>query len=173
MAGSKRKNNAAGKSRASRPQGYLSAYCKIAKKMSASGATISELAEEFEASPQEVRRWQKEHQEFGEACQVGKALRDGGIEQALYTRSIGYEYEVERPVMCNGEVHRVKYKAEIPASLAAGRFYLINRAVLEWSKKPEPKPENRGQTKEEIRKEAIDDALKHAEVLRPRELPPP
>jgi transposase-like protein len=169
MAASKRKRRGNRRSPNNQSQIYLQEYCAIAKKMLQAGATVTDLAEEFEVSPTTIRLWQKEHEEFAEACRLGKLLHDRRAVDALYQRALGYELEVEKLLTRNGEVYREKQKVAYPPDPAAGKFWLLNRSMMDWSKKPESAATDSGATKKDILRDIAQSLTGTA--LRPVELP--
>ena len=150
-------------------QVYLRDYCAIAKKMLENNATISDVAEELEVSPNVIRRWQKEHEEFAEACRLGRARPDRVVIDAVHQLAIGYEYEVEHLAIRNGKVTKEKRKISLPPNFTASKFWLSNCDMRDWSKKPEPSKEDIGSTKDDALRE-IAQELKGT-VLRPKEIP--
>ena len=129
---------------------YRPEYCAVAKKMLADGAGVADLAERFGVSIRTVRQWQAEHNDFLAACMLGRGRRDRNVEQALFKRAVGYDREVDKILVCDGEIVHEKYIEHVPPDVGTSIFWLINGATAEWSHTPEPLVVNTGASKDEV-----------------------
>jgi hypothetical protein len=88
-------------------------------------------------------RWKNNHREFREALRVGKAVANKRVENALYQRATGYEYdEVTEEVIGykeDGEpIKRVKATTKHqPPDTTAQIFWLKNRDPEKWRDRQE------------------------------------
>lgn len=116
-----------------RPSSYKPEYAKQAENICKLGATSVELAEFFEVSDRQIRRWINEHPAFGAAVKVGRDAADERVVAALYQRACGYEYQSKK-VFCNaqGIVTEVPFTEHVPADTKAALQWLFNRRPDEW-----------------------------------------
>ena len=76
-----------------RPTQYTKEFAPLAFWMSKAGQTDSEIAEHFGVAPSTICAWKKKFPEFRKALKDGHQCPDRQVEQALFDRAIGYEYE--------------------------------------------------------------------------------
>ena len=86
--------------------------------------------------------WKKKYPKFTEALKKGKEVADYEVENALYNRAIGYEYEevmteVREFPDGSSEKHIRRTKRFIPPDTAAMVFWLKNRKPEQWKDKRE------------------------------------
>lgn len=86
-------------------------------------------------------RWQTEHQELRDAIKKGKAPVDIEVENALYKKATGYEYEetitdIEELADGKQRKHIRKVKKYCPPDTLAQIFWLKNRRPERWRDKP-------------------------------------
>ena len=75
---------------------YHRKYASIAKTMCQLGAAKSDLAQAFEVDQATIEQWQVTYQKFAEACRVGADHANERVEQSVYQRALGYEYQIGR-----------------------------------------------------------------------------
>jgi hypothetical protein len=113
-------NRNAGKKSLYRPQ-----YARDAKAMCERGATNGDLAHFFNVTVKTIRQWRLQYEAFGTAVKIGKAVADERVEQALYERAIGYDYDVD--------IGRGKSVVKhVPPDIAAMKVWLFNRRPDRW-----------------------------------------
>ena len=116
---------------------------KLAKALAKLGKTLPEIAEEFEVAPSTVSKWMVDHKEFSEALKTGRDFSDDLVEESLYKNAIGYEHEIEKPMVVSvgqgegSEVQIVRYKEKVPGQTASQIFWLKNRRPDRWRDKVE------------------------------------
>ena len=76
-----------------RPSSYRSQYAKQAKELCERGATNGQLARFFNVSVSTIWLWRLAYEDFSSAVQLGKKVADDRIEQALFDRAAGYDYD--------------------------------------------------------------------------------
>lgn len=96
-----------------------------------------EIAAQLNITEQTLNNWKKEHKDFFASLKKGKADRNKQVENALFKRCLGYEYEekVYRPDE-NGKqkLVEVKVKRQPPSDVAI-IYFLNNRDPENWSNK--------------------------------------
>jgi transcriptional regulator with XRE-family HTH domain len=110
------------------------------KWMAAYGLTDEEIATELGISRKTLCEWKKKHPEFAEALRGGKYLADAQVEDALFTRALGYEYEeTERRLnKRTGRLEATKITTKkVEPSTTAQIFWLKNRRPDRWRDKQE------------------------------------
>lgn len=101
------------------------------------GLTDEQLAEKIGITRRTLARWKVDHEEIGEALRKGKEIVDRKVEESLYKRALGYEYEETETIveaMADGsKKQRIKkLKRHMPADTTAMIFWLKNRKPNEW-----------------------------------------
>ena len=121
---------------------YRREFASTAKKMCELGATEADLADALAVDQSTIRLWKSTHKEFSEACRLGAECADEQVEQSLYQRAVGYEHTAEKVIGHKGKAVIVKHRKRIPADVAAGKFWLLNRRSGHWKdpSKIEPAP---------------------------------
>lgn len=99
-----------------RPTVYRPEYAPLAAQMCARGATLNELAVEFDVNVLTIRRWMIAHEAFCNSVRVGKDQADERVVHSLYQRAVGYEHD------------GVHYPPDPKSSI----HWLNNRRPKEW-----------------------------------------
>ena len=122
-----------------RPTSYKPEYCKRAAEMCQNGATVAELADEFEVSIPTVYSWMNKYAPFLKAVVLNKETANERVTRSLYHRSVGYTFDSEKifmPAGGDGPV-RVPTKEHVPPEVGAIKFWLINRQPDQWRERLE------------------------------------
>lgn len=101
----------------------------VAYQLARRGLIIEEIAQIIEVDERTIRRWRHAHPEFAQALGQGNEEPDQKVEDALYSRAIGHEYD-EQSVTLDGRV--VSTRKQLPPDVAAGKFWLTNRRPDRW-----------------------------------------
>lgn len=107
------------------------------------GATIEELAAEFEVAPSTIYKWAHEHEEFSKALSENRELADFAVEESLYRRAMGMRVSERRTVVTgdgSGQSRPSKVEIldrEVPPDTTACIFWLKNRNPKAWRDRPE------------------------------------
>jgi len=80
-----------------------------------------------------LRDWKKKHPEFSVALKIGKSEADTRVENSLFKRAIGYEYEEVKTVNDGERVE--KTIKQVAPDVTAQIFWLKNRKPEEWRDK--------------------------------------
>lgn len=97
------------------------------------GLSDEQIAENMEISVRTLYRWKNEYWQLCHALKKGKDAADREIENALFKRAKGYDYEEVREETKNGEVvKRIVTKKHIPGDTTAQIFWLKNRKPEYW-----------------------------------------
>ncbi len=121
---------------AGRPTDYRPEYPEIAATMALSGATDSEIAEEFDVSVGTLYAWRAKHPEFLAALRYGKEHADERVERSLYHRAVGFSYPaVKISFDKDGNPLFAEYMEYYPPDTGAAKLWLINRKPKEWREK--------------------------------------
>ncbi|AUR91227.1 hypothetical protein NVP1228O_64 [Vibrio phage 1.228.O._10N.261.49.C1] len=118
-----------------RPTKYKECYADIAAKACKLGATDVDLAEMFSVNQSTINEWKHRHPEFSESLKSGKRHCDAKVEDALYSRALGYEYEEHKEeVSEQGKKVTITKKQQAPDTTAQ-IFWLKNRQPERWRDK--------------------------------------
>jgi len=101
------------------------------------GLNDEQIAGKMGISKSTFYEWQKKFPEFAEAICEGKEIPDRNVENALYKRACGFEYEeVTKEVdEINGKMITKRVKKYYPPDATSMIFYLKNRKPEEWRDK--------------------------------------
>lgn len=105
------------------------------------GLTNEQIAHNIGVNVCTVYKWKKQSSEFSNALKKGKEVVDREVENALYKRAIGYEYEetITEITEVDGQKrkHVKKFKKYAHPDVTAQIFWLKNRKQNEWRDKRE------------------------------------
>ena len=105
------------------------------------GLTDDQIAKNIGISLSTYYAWQNSYPEFSDAIKKGKAPVDYEIENALFKRAFGFEYEetitdIEELADGKQKKHVRKIKKYCPPDTLAQIFWLKNRRPDRWRDKP-------------------------------------
>ena len=90
-------------------------------------------------SPTGWANWFRESRELREALHVGKEAADLTVEEALYKRAIGYDYEERTHELVEGELVLTKIVTKhVVPDVKAILHWLFNRKPAQWRSIQEP-----------------------------------
>jgi hypothetical protein len=123
-----------------RPSKFKPEFTKQARKLTALGATVEDLADFFDVSLRTIDYWATRNAEFLQALKPGRDEADDRVERSLYRRATGYTYETEKIFMPAGadEPVRVQTLTHVPPDTTAMIFWLKNRRPNDWREKRDP-----------------------------------
>ena len=105
------------------------------------GLTDEQVAKNMGIAYSTLREWRKKYPAISASLKKGKEVVDFEVENALYKRAIGYEYEEEKTYIqeVDGKVTKKKeiIKRHVPGDTTAQIFWLKNRKPKEWRNNPE------------------------------------
>ncbi len=105
------------------------------------GLTDEQIAKNMGIAYSTLREWRKKYPAISASLKKGKEVVDFEVENALYKRAIGYEYEEEKTYIqeVDGKVTKKKevIKRHVPGDTTAQIFWLKNRKPKEWRNNPE------------------------------------
>lgn len=121
------------------------------------GLTEADICNNIGISTQTLWDWKKRHPDVLDALKKGKEVADIIVENALYKRAIGYDYEeVKTITSADGVVmQKTVTKKHIPADITAQIFWLKNRKPNIWRDKLDVESDE--ETKEQLKN--ITDAM--------------
>ncbi|MHB1952456.1 MAG: helix-turn-helix domain-containing protein [Sulfobacillus sp.] len=123
---------------AGRPTEYRPEYIETVATMAMSGATDSEIAEEFDVSVTTLYAWRAKHPEFLAALRYGKEHADDRVERSLYHRAVGFTHPaVKISFDKDGKPIFAQYMEYYPPDSGAAKLWLLNRRPAEWREKVE------------------------------------
>lgn len=120
---------------------YKKNFPKRAYEYALKGLSDQQIAKNLNISVGQFYEYKKKYPEFTEAIKNGKAPADEEIENRLYSRAIGYDYEetsTEVEVGKDGQARATKIKTikkHMAPDVAAQIFWLKNRKPSEWTDK--------------------------------------
>ncbi len=115
---------------------YRPSFGKIARKATASGLNMRELAEVLNVPLHRIYRWMDRYPAFRKAIEDGReAFASGRVEGALLKRALGYDTVETREVKDEeGKlVATIETIKHIPPDPRAIMFYLKNRSPRRWA----------------------------------------
>ncbi len=129
-----------------RPTDYRPEYTREALLLCKLGATDAQLADAFDVTVRTINRWKVTHEGFAEAIRKGKNPADDRVEDTLYHRAVGTEYEKAHPIKLKKitygpdgkkiqeeeRIEVVMVKEVIPPDTTALIFWLKNRRKEQW-----------------------------------------
>ena len=103
------------------------------------GLSDEQLADKMGVCPSTFYAWKNRYPEISEALKEGKDVADRKVENALYKRACGFEYEeVTKEVdEINGKMITKRVKKFCPPDPTSMIFWLKNRKPDEWRDKRE------------------------------------
>jgi len=110
-----------------------------ARSLSRMGLTFDEVAREFGIGRTTLRTWVQTYPDLEESLREGKGAADARVEDSLFRRAVGYEYEESKiiaeknPALGKVTPKRVeKTTRHIPPDVTAQIFWLKNRRPDLW-----------------------------------------
>ena len=110
----------------------------LARWMTRCGLTDEMVAQEFGVTRMTIHNWRKRHPEFAEAMIEGKEVADAKVEDSLYRRALGYDYQETHEEYSEGEDGKVygrKVKVvdkHVLPDVQAAIYWLTNRQGDRW-----------------------------------------
>ena len=121
-----------------RPTKYKKEFCVQAEKLCRKGFIDTEIADFFEVDVATINRWKQAHPEFCESLKSGKRHSDSKVEDALYNRALGYEFEEVKEELEGDTVTKTtKTRKQLAGDTTAQIFWLKNRQPEKWRDKTE------------------------------------
>ena len=114
---------------------YEPRFAAMATVMCERGATDFDLARAFGVTRQTIVNWRVAHDDFADACKIGKAVADDAVERALYDRAVGYRFESEKVFQSDGQILRAETVEHVPPDVKAAIHWLKNRRPEQWRDK--------------------------------------
>jgi hypothetical protein len=97
------------------------------------GKTNKEIAAGLRISTGTLFSWTKLHEDFLSAIKSGKDVADAGVEQALYKRALGYDYDFTETTHDPEKGDTIKNgKKHVAGDVTAQIFWLCNRRKEDW-----------------------------------------
>jgi transposase-like protein len=119
-----------------RPTTYRAGYARLAFWMARAGMTNEQMAEELGIATSTLYKWKDKYPEFSEAIKKSRKEPDRQVEQSLFQRALGYDYEESKVVVEDGKPKRVeRTKKFVPPDVVACIFWLKNRKPDRWRDK--------------------------------------
>lgn len=105
----------------------------LAKWMARRGFPLYRIAQELRIARCTFFDWMKDYPEFAAAVREGQMLADAKVEDALYRRATGYEYEERKTVQERGTIVREEtVRRHVVPDVKAQIFWLKNRQPDRW-----------------------------------------
>jgi hypothetical protein len=100
------------------------------------GLTDEQIAHNMGVSTKTLFNWKSTHLPILHALKKGKEIVDIQVENALFKRAIGYEYEEVKTIISEKDGKRVEVvKKQMPPDTTAQIFWLKNRKPSTWRDK--------------------------------------
>jgi hypothetical protein len=123
---------AVGNSGGGRKPKYQPAMVGIARKACERGMVDLEIADLLGVNVATLYRWKFEHSQFARSFKLGKAEADDRVERALFSRAVGYDFNVEKQVMTRHGPRMLRWREHAPPDVSAAMAYLKNRRPDRW-----------------------------------------
>lgn len=120
---------------AGRPTKYKPEYVEQAKKLTALGAKLEDLAEFWGVNLSTVTLWQKQKPDFDVAIKTARRVKDSQVERSLLERATGYSHPETRVIVIDGKAEKVEITKHYPPDTTACIFWLKNRQPQDWRDK--------------------------------------
>jgi predicted transcriptional regulator len=116
-----------------------------ARALARRGLSSTQIAAEIGIARATLYMWIKDYPAFADAIAEGKSEADAIVENALYKRATGYDYEETKVVAVKNKpdsqeskpIRIEKIKKHVPADIGAIKMWLSNRMVSQWKLNPE------------------------------------
>ena len=100
------------------------------------GLTNEQMSAKIGINPDTLYTWKNRFPEISDALKRGKEVVDIKVENALYKRALGYNYEEEtKELICDELVTTKIVTKQIPPDVGAIAFWLKNRKSAQWRDK--------------------------------------
>jgi hypothetical protein len=123
---------AIGNSGGGRKPKYQTAWARIARKACERGLTDREVANLLGINASTFYRWRVEYPHFARAVRLGKEMADARVERALFSRAVGYDYDIEKQIMTRRGPQMLRWREHLPPDVGAAMAYLKNRRPDRW-----------------------------------------
>ena len=117
---------------------YKDSFPARAQELAEKGLIDKEIFKELGICKTSFYDYQKEFPEFMDSLKKGKETADDNVDNALYIRAVGYDYEeqvTEVRISEDGTQHTTvikTYKKHMPGDVTAQIFRLKNKRPKEW-----------------------------------------
>lgn len=103
------------------------------------GLTEADICKNIGITTQTLWDWKKKHPEVFDALKKGKEVADTIIENALYKRASGYDYEEVKTITASDGtiITKTVTKKHMPADVTAQIYWLNNRKPEVWRNRKE------------------------------------
>ena len=100
------------------------------------GLTDEQIAKNIGIARPTLYDWKNKYSDISNALKKGKEIIDIEVENALYKRAVGYDYEEIKEEYAAGELReRTVTKKHMPPDVGAQAFWLKNRRPALWRDK--------------------------------------
>jgi hypothetical protein len=96
------------------------------------GKTAKEIAAGLRISTATLDTWQNIHPDFLSSLQAGRGVADAKVEQALFKRATGYDYEETKTIKDDDSTRTETTKKQVVPDVAAIKLWLTNRRPEDW-----------------------------------------
>ena len=128
------------KDKGGRPTKYKKEFDEQARKLCAKGFIDTEIADFFNVDVSTINRWKLSHESFCESLKSAKRHSDSKVEDSLYNRALGYEYEEVKEESEGGTITKTtRTRKQLAGDTTAQIFWLKNRQPDRWRDKTETK----------------------------------
>ena len=130
--------NKKGMAKVGRKKKYKESFPQQALELAEKGLTDKEISKQLGISTTVFYEYKNEIPEFAEALKKGKEPADDNVENALYIRAVGYDYEEQVTEVRISEDNTQHpsvvrtLKKHMPGDVTAQIYWLKNRRPKEW-----------------------------------------
>ena len=103
------------------------------------GLSEEQISKNMGVSRSTLKEWKQKYPAISATLKKGKEVADIEVENALYKRAVGYDYEETKvEVEANGKKKITKFTRHVAPDVTAQIFWLKNRKPEKWRDKPMP-----------------------------------
>lgn len=117
--------------------GELEHKLTLIKGWAMNGLTVEQIGHNLGISHETMNRYRNIHNDFREALKSGKEVADFEVENALYKRALGYNYEETKIEESSNGKKVTKTTKHVAGDTTAMIFWLKNRKPEMWREKKE------------------------------------
>ncbi|ACT50878.1 hypothetical protein [Methylovorus glucosotrophus] len=130
------------KKRGSSKPRYKEEYVEQAQQLALLGLIDEQICKVFGVTDRTLRNWKRNNPAFKAALEVGKAVADGKVAEALFKRACGYSHPDTVITQFEGQITKTEVTKHYPPDTAAAFIWLKNRQPTLWRQQVDPTDDN-------------------------------
>lgn len=147
------------KKRGSSKPRYKEEYVEQARQLALLGLIDEEICKVFGVTDRTLRNWKRNYPEFKAALEVGKAVADGKVAEALFKRACGYSHPDTVITQYEGKITKTEVTKHYPPDTAAAFIWLKNRQPKLWRQQVDPTDDDQKPAPVQITVKVVDASI--------------